>query len=330
MFDVGCSMFVFSHRNYHFWLVFILPSAKIRLMKNAVKTLGCVLASLALCAPVGAIPATASGNPYTGIVERNVFGLKDPPPPPPPPGSDKLPGPPITLTGITTILGSKRAFMTFQAPHKPNEPPAPASSVGLTEGQREGEIEVLQIDEKAGMVRVNSYGAITNLTFEKNGTKPSSPGAPGAVANAGIPAPANPFAGGTAGQRTVPSRLMRLPTPPGTPATGNPANNNPFTPNTAAGQNLTANGQLGLSFGNNPNPGGQQPHPDENLTLEQKEILTEAYRANLQQKNDPMANLVPPTRINPESSGPSGAVPTPQSAPPGFSFPPGAPRTRPY
>src|SRR5947208_16694459 len=57
-----------------------------------------------------AAPSSASNanpNPYQGIVDRNVFGLKPPPPPPAPPEPPKPPVN-ITLTGITTVLGKKR------------------------------------------------------------------------------------------------------------------------------------------------------------------------------------------------------------------------------
>src|SRR5438445_13350489 len=102
---------------------------------------------------VGANAITADSNPYRGIVDRNVFGLKDPPPPPPPnPDAGKPPTPPITLTGITTVLGNKRAFLTLQLPAKQPEP-AKTPSLMLTEGQRDGEVEVLEIDEKERTVK---------------------------------------------------------------------------------------------------------------------------------------------------------------------------------
>src|SRR5580765_7113869 len=76
---------------------------------------------------IAAMPALAvtidnpAGNPYQGIVDRNVFGLR-PPPPPPDPELNKPPPPKITLTGITTILGNARALMKTPPPAaKPGE-----------------------------------------------------------------------------------------------------------------------------------------------------------------------------------------------------------------
>src|SRR5436190_4479094 len=127
-------------------------------------------------------------NPYQPIVDRNIFGLKDPPPPPNPDDlKPKVQGPKITLTGIITF-GSKRALMKAIMPGKPGEggkPAAPAEqSFMLAEGQAEDQIEVIAIDEKAGTVKVNNFGTEQTLNFTDNGLKP-----PVAAAVAGGPAP---------------------------------------------------------------------------------------------------------------------------------------------
>jgi hypothetical protein len=171
-------------------------------------------------------------TPYQAIVDRNVFALKPPPPPPTNnPDANKPPPPPITLTGITTILGSKRAFMSVNMPAKPPEP-AKVQSYMLMEGQRDGDIEVLEIDEKAGMVKVNEFGSITNLTWEKNGLKMTG-GQPAPAPNpaGGVPPPPhnpfNPAAGAAGFNKAIPSRTLRLPgTPtaqPGGASSANPA-----------------------------------------------------------------------------------------------------------
>src|SRR5882672_2451492 len=122
-----------------------------------------------------------SANPYQGIVDRNVFGLK-PPPTPPRPEDNKPPPPKITLTGITTILGNKRALMNVAMPPKPPEP-AKQKSFILAEGQRDGDIEVLEIDETSGTVKVDDFGTIMVLDINKDGAKlPATPLAPVPVA----------------------------------------------------------------------------------------------------------------------------------------------------
>ena len=152
---------------------------------------------------------TSGGTPYQGVVERNVFGLK-PPPPPPDPEANKPPPPKIILQGITTFMNVKRALFKMQLPPKPGEPAKGEQSFILAEGQRDGDIEVLEINSTAGseFVKVNNFGTITNLTFENNGIKTASAPAPGVQPGpAGfVPPPAaNPFGGGGA-----PTRPMRM------------------------------------------------------------------------------------------------------------------------
>ena len=288
---------------------------------------------LLFVASAGAITIDGS-NPYRGIVDRNVFGLKDPPPPPPPnPDANKPPAPPVTRTGISTIGGIKRAFMTLQLPAKPPEP-AKAASLMLTEGQRDGEVEVLQIDEKEKIVKVNSYGSITNLSFEKNGAGAKGSGAgatPVMAGGSGIPAPANVFSpGSSSGPRTIPTRMVRLPGGPGaasanpgamTPGGENPGGSPAFTPGSTSASSVT-----GFT------PGGYtaQPKPDVPLTPAQQEVLMEAAHQAAVAKGDPTAAIYPPSFLNPTRN----VAPTPESdpnaapPPPQQKFP--SPRTRPY
>src|SRR5215475_5255978 len=112
-----------------------------------------LVSSLLCCSAADAIVGDNSGNPYQGIVDRNVFGLK--PPPPPPAAEPQLPpAPKVTITGITTILGNKRVLLEVAIPAKGTEP-AKKQSYILAEGQRDGDMEVMQIDEKSGDVKLN-------------------------------------------------------------------------------------------------------------------------------------------------------------------------------
>jgi hypothetical protein len=123
-----------------------------------------VLTGFVLCAPVASASPTASDNPYHQIAERNVFGLRPPQPsrvePPP------APLPKIVLTGITTILGNKRALLKVQFPAQTRQP-AKEESCSLAEGQRDGPIEVLEINEKTAQVKVDNSGTVLVVTFEK-------------------------------------------------------------------------------------------------------------------------------------------------------------------
>src|SRR5262249_475322 len=150
------------------------------------KVLVCVVGGLAFCAATNAVTTDNADNPYQNIVDRNVFSLKPPPTPADPAETSKPTALKITLTGITTILGTKPVLMTTAAPQpKPGEATKTEQSYILTEGQRDGEIEVLEIDEKVGSVKVKNAGTLQTLTFEKDGAKlpatvaPAVPGAPG-------------------------------------------------------------------------------------------------------------------------------------------------------
>jgi hypothetical protein len=207
------------------------------------KKVFCVLGSIMLCAKASAI-TDDSANPYQGIVDRNVFGLKPPAPiqKPEPKPSDL---PPITLTGMTTILSSKRALLNVQPPGKPLQ------SFILAEGQRDGDIEVLEIDEKAGSVKVSQGGTIIPLTFEKNGPKlPASVAAPAGPAGSAAPTPiaygsplphanANPYAPAATASGMQPVLTRQVRDNSGVPNYGNGGSPNGMgisTPGFASGQ----------------------------------------------------------------------------------------------
>jgi hypothetical protein len=255
----------------------------------------CTLASVAWCTSGNAVTSDAPGNPYQGIVDRNVFGLKSPPPPPDP-EANKPPPPKIFLTGITTILGNKRALLKTTPPAKPGEP-AKEQSFTLGEGQREGEIEVLEINEKACTVKVNDYGTITTLDFDKDGVKvaggiPPAPGGAAARPGGFVPGPAaNPFTP-AGGANTLP-RPMRLPTPTG--ATASPALGG-ATPVYAGGVPAYGGSTPGLPVGGTASPAVSQPQQNTAppLTREEQAIILAAQKQHYQSTGNPIAGLIPP------------------------------------
>lgn len=134
-----------------------------------------VLAALTLfLAWAGLAPSrlAVAGTPYNEIPLRNAFGLH--PPAPVTKETPHAPLPKVHLTGITTILKGKRALLKVEFPAKPPERPKEVSYI-LQEGQREGPIQVLAIDEKHSQVKLNNSGTITNITFEKIAAAPAPP-----------------------------------------------------------------------------------------------------------------------------------------------------------
>ena len=235
----------------------------------------CVVSSFALCAGASAAVADPPGQPYHGIVDRNVFGLK-PPPPPPRPEDNQPPPPKVTLTGITTLLGKKLALMTMQLPAKP---PAPAKeeSYMLAEGEGQDELEVLQIDEKAGKVQVKNHGTPQTLDFVNNGAKLQMASLPAAAApppgfgkQIPVPGAVNPGMGGAnifGGGKQLPTRPVRA-----TSYEGNQAY--PGGANSAMGS--PAMGGIGFSQYSAPTANPQAARPV--LTPEEQTIMIEAQR----------------------------------------------------
>lgn len=160
--------------------------------------------------------ATLPKNPYSSIVARNPFGLKPEPPPPEPPAPEPPPVSPssLKLTGITTLLGGKRAMFVVEEPGKTNL---------VSDLVREGDwdtyitnLQVLSIDERAGSVRVMYGGKELALNFKEHGIKP--PTSP-------LPVPGAPAPGAPGRPGTVPARATT--TVAGAPPTLPPAFNMP-------------------------------------------------------------------------------------------------------
>ncbi len=129
-------------------------------MKSGRPTLICLLGGTLFAATAGTAFAVTRGNPYETIVEHNVFKLRPPAPPVKP--QEEAPPSDITLTGITTIFGDKRALLKVKVPARPPHPPK-EEYYTLSEGQRDGGIELLSIDVAAGTARVNNHGKIESL-----------------------------------------------------------------------------------------------------------------------------------------------------------------------
>lgn len=116
-----------------------------------------------------AVPQAAP-KPYQAIIARNVFGLKDPPPPPAAPDPQAQVTPSALKLSILTTMFGKRASFVLQEPGKP-----PVNSDLLREGEKDGSItnlQVLQIDERAGSVKVVYGNKELTLDFKSNGIAP--------------------------------------------------------------------------------------------------------------------------------------------------------------
>jgi hypothetical protein len=166
----------------------MLPIMKrTRWMSNGCLTVAAVVA----CGQL--VFADVRVNPYESIAERNPFALKPPLPPAPPedPSTKTPPVPPATveLTGITSILTSKRALLEIvPGPGKPTIRPI------LGEGERVESVEVVSINVEKNEVTIKNGNLVTNLTFKvaKSTDKPVTPPGvlPPALGLPGVPPPA--------------------------------------------------------------------------------------------------------------------------------------------
>ncbi len=197
-------------------------------VKRSEKMVACLLGGLLFSTEVKAVVTDAKGDAYRVIVDRNVFGLKpipvetNAPPPPQPPATE------VKLAGITTILPTPRAILQWKQPGqpaahgKPATPPGKEESFIMVEGQREGIIEVLEINQKAGSVKIKNAGEPMLLTFETHGVKlPNTP--PSAVPTTpGVVSP-NPAAGTRPGVPGIPTAALNQGAAGrGLPMVGNP------------------------------------------------------------------------------------------------------------
>ncbi len=218
----GCNL-----RNFVFRVVFGSYYGIFAVMKRWGNWAVVLAGGLVLITGAQATATPTQGNPYEGIIERNVFGLKEPPKAGPPPEPPKPPPPKITLQGIHYLLGHWQVLFKAPAPVKPGEPPKGDLGYVLSEGERDGEVEVLKIDGKEGKVTFMNHGQQQVLSMDRDAEKPVAGAVvtaptPGVLPVAGAPvttfaaptpvAPTPATFGGTP-MTTVPSRTIRQPPP---------------------------------------------------------------------------------------------------------------------
>lgn len=139
--------------------------------------------------------ALTESNPYGAIAGRNVFALKPPTPTPSVAVTAPTVPPNIELQGFTTILGRAQVLLKIKTPPRPPEP-AKDRSLVMDIGQREGDVEVLEMDAYAGVVKLKNQGNLISLNLKDNAARPAAGPAltlPAAAPAAGmLPPPTQP------------------------------------------------------------------------------------------------------------------------------------------
>jgi len=196
-----------------------------RVEKRLALGLGGVLLAVALRADVNG-PAD---HPYQAIIDRNAFGLKPPPQVVNPTPTNPVVPVNVKFTGITSNSRGKKAWLMI--PAQPGKNTNPEYLNGLAEHEKQGEIEVLEINVKESKVKILNAGSLVELTVKDNGLPTPAalpvPGVPlnsygvpgplptpGLVPAPGTPPPAFKTAGATPnvgayGPRTIPKRILR-------------------------------------------------------------------------------------------------------------------------
>lgn len=227
--------------------------------------------------------AEAAENPYSSIVTRNVFGLVPIPTGPAADATPATPPPKITPNGIMNLFGKLQALFKVANVAKAGQP-AKEESYVLAEGERQDDIEVQKIDEKAGKITFNNHGEIQELPLV---LAAAGGGAPPPTTPPGMPMPrpvmptANPLVGGNA--TTVIGNGAHFGRNPNVPGAGNSGIGTP-------GLGGTVNNSIYSPAAN------QEPQ----MTPEQRIIMIEAQRQKYLQEGNPIGHLLPPTAYTPQ------------------------------
>jgi hypothetical protein len=106
--------------------------------------------------------AVLSENPYETIVARNIFGLEAMPTNVPADVRSDDPPPKITPNGLMSIFGQPQVLFKVATPPEAGQSSNDKSYV-MSVGDRKDDIEVIRIDEKAGVITFDNHGRIQEL-----------------------------------------------------------------------------------------------------------------------------------------------------------------------
>ncbi len=231
---------------------------------------------------------------YASIATRNVFGLN----PPAPAVVDTPQGPPppkITLTGITTILGPTEALYKVSGVPQIGKPPKDESYI-LQEGQGQDDVVVEHIDMAKGIVTFNNHGVVQEIPLVAG---VASGGSASSGGGGGFQQPQAGFGGRQGYNNALQNFRQHIQEQ----RMGNQNGNNP------AGNNFNSLRDKVVITVLIPAVIQSQLSPDDAAAL------TAAQHAQMQAQGNPMANLFPPTKYDPEANQEAGVDPTGGSTP---------------
>jgi hypothetical protein len=165
-------------RNEKLELVFNPGMEYVKCMNWSKKPLVFGLGGLLLgTAALGDVNPTGD-NTYRVVVERNPFGLSPPKAILPPTNTPPVQKSDVKFTGITVDGSGKKAWLVVPPP--PNNRTANPQYLSMREQETQGDIQVLEIDDKENTVKIVNAGSTSVLTFKENGyTTPTAAAMPG-------------------------------------------------------------------------------------------------------------------------------------------------------
>jgi hypothetical protein len=170
-------------------------------MKRLTTMAVCCAGAVVLNPGARAEPVLSPDNPYAAIAVRNVFALSFQPPVPTP-TQDATPTHIIKPDGIMSIFGQLQVLFKVASGAKSGPIPKETAYI-LGEGQRQDDIEVVQINELAGSVTFNNHGIVQVIPLPNATTNGASiTGMPGTM-----PGRPKPNLVGTIGSGRIPPYL---------------------------------------------------------------------------------------------------------------------------
>jgi hypothetical protein len=274
----------------------------LEIMKRVGKIAIWLAAGLVLSAGARADDVAPADNPYIPIVTRNIFGLN-------PPDTNALldvdPPPKITLKGIMSANGNSRALYTVAGTGKPGQPSKDQSYI-LGVGQGQDDVEVVRINDKAGLVTFNNHGTVQEIPLANAPTGTTSAPGPGRQVSS-RPGPRGGRNGGEGGNDVV-NMSGRGSAGRQNRSRGIGANQNP-DPSTMDGGPTAGGGLSVQSLEAIPTRAGNanQQQNQNTMTPEETATLIEVQREMYKSENNPISGLYPPTKFTPAgATGPTG------------------------
>jgi len=276
-------------------------------MKSAGQFILCLAAVALISAAAHADDLAVANNPYSAIIERNVFALL--PIPTNPPASDTPPADPppkITANGIMTLFGQLEVLFKVTDKPQPGQPAKDLSYV-LGVGDRQDDIEVTKIDDKA---------TVPTITFINHGVEQEIPLDDTAKLTTPVPAPI--INGGGGGMNPGMRNRGMNPNPGSIPMPGGMANNgggfrgrgSPDAGMGTGGGESGGGGGAGVGAATSslfnsgaataPTAGADNSQEDaaSQLTEEERIVIMEQQRAKWLDAGNPAAAIIPQTKLS--------------------------------